>query len=94
MLFVPEDIFTVSSWLRNECGDNLPLWKPATPAGLERIRFAVLKLSNGSLKDLRRAIDLAKTDWRDVLIAAGFGSDVKAHDSWWPGPTVPQKKTP
>jgi hypothetical protein len=56
----------------------------ANPASIERIRFAVLKLSAGDLKALQRAIDLAKIDWRDVLVAAGFCSDVTAHKSWWP----------
>jgi hypothetical protein len=60
------------------CGDNL------STAGIERIRFAVLKLSGGDLNALQRAIDLANIDWRDVLVAAGFGNDVKAHLSWWP----------
>jgi hypothetical protein len=74
----------VSTLLIEECGDNLPLSAPANPAGLERIRFAVLKLSGGDLTRLQQAIDLAKVDWRDVLVAAGFGSDLTAHTSWWP----------
>lgn len=67
-----------------DCGDNLPLSGAATPVGLERIRFAVLKLSGGDLNELQRAIDLAKADWRDVLVAAGFGSDPNVHKTWWP----------
>jgi hypothetical protein len=33
---------------------------------------------------LQKAIDLAKIDWRDVLVAADFASDLTAHTSWWP----------
>ena len=28
------------------------------------------------------AIALAQTDWRDLLVAAGFGDDVQAHKDW------------
>lgn len=51
---------------------------------LERFRFAVLKLSQGRLDILRRAIDLAQSDWRDLLMAADFGYDVTAHNRWLP----------
>jgi hypothetical protein len=47
-----------------------------------------LKLSGGALNALQRPIDLAKIDWRDVLVAAGFGSDLSAHKSWWPDAPV------
>jgi hypothetical protein len=70
----------VASVLMEECGDNLATGS----AGIERIRIAVLKLSGADLDALRRAIDLAKVDWRDVLMAAGFGRDSTAHHSWWP----------
>jgi hypothetical protein len=48
-----------------------------------RLQCAVLKLSDGKVWMLRRAIDLAKIDFRDVLMAADFG-DTSAHMSWWP----------
>jgi hypothetical protein len=80
ILFGPNDIELVSSLLTDECGPNLTKY----PELLERIRFAVLKLSHGDLNALGRAIDLAKVDWRDVLVGAGFGNDIKAHESWWP----------
>jgi hypothetical protein len=41
-----------------------------------------LKLSEGNLDKLNRAVALAKTDWRDLLMAAGFGEDIKAHLAW------------
>jgi len=83
-MFSLTDQELVSTLLIEECGDNLPLLKAANTASIERIRFAVLKLSGGDLNALQRAIDLAKIDWRDVLVAAGFGSDVTAHKAWWP----------
>jgi hypothetical protein len=80
ILFGPNDIELVSSLLTDQCGPNLTEF----PELQERIRCAVLKLSHGDLNVLGRAIDLAKCDWRDALVAAGFGDDIKAHESWWP----------
>jgi len=83
-LFALADRDLVSALLLDECGEHLPLLSSSDSAAIERIRFAVLKLSGGDLDALERAVGLAKTDWRDVLVAAGFGSDVKAHFRWWP----------
>ena len=80
----PQDRDEVERLLREECADNLPLWVETTPEGLERIRFAVLKLSNGDITALREHIRIAQIDWRDVLVAAGFGHDPRAHEAWAP----------
>ena len=88
-MFSLTDRDRVSTLLIEECGDTLPLSIPANPASLERIRFAVLKVSGGDLNRLQQAIDLAKVDWRDVLVAAGFGSDLIAHTSW--SPDLPER---
>ena len=69
--------------LEQDCSDSIA-WPTPTPEGLERIRFAVLRLSQGSLPRLIEAIVLAQTDWRDALVAAGFADDTKAHETWWP----------
>ena len=71
--------------LEHECAEDLPLWNNATATGLERIRFAVLKLSGSSLDSLIDAVSLAQIDWRDALVAAGFADDVNAHLAWHPG---------
>lgn len=70
--------------LATQCGSNLPFCEKEDARGLERIRFAALKLSNGDLSELRRAVELAQVDWRDVLVAADFGNDVRAHELWFP----------
>ncbi|NIT51444.1 MAG: hypothetical protein GWO41_01485, partial [candidate division Zixibacteria bacterium] len=64
--------------------DDLPLWNNVTPEGLERIRYAVLKLSGGDLAVLATAVQEANIDWRDVLVMAGFGHDPEIHLTWWP----------
>jgi len=51
---------------------------------LERIRFAVLKLSGGSQFALLYALRCAQIDWRDVLAAAGFADSTTAHEAWAP----------
>lgn len=51
---------------------------------LERVRIAALKLSAGNVVDLLNATRLARTDYRDLLMAAGFGFDVRAHLTWEP----------
>jgi hypothetical protein len=66
--------------LETECGANVPSWRSA---GLERLRLAALKLSDGDLSKLQSAVDLAKIDFRDVLMAAGFGG-TNSHHLWAP----------
>jgi len=82
LLFDDEALASVV--LENECAEKLPMQEHATPESLERIRFAVLKLSGGTREGLADAIRLAKTDWRDLLVAAGFADDVNAHLAWTP----------
>ena len=72
----------VESLLIHECGNNLPLMDTRSPEELERVRFAVLKLSNGNLVELRKAIQVAQVDWRDTLMGAGFGLSVEEHERW------------
>jgi hypothetical protein len=43
---------------------------PADPAGDERILAAVVLLANGDLQGIDSAVALARTDWRDLLVAA------------------------
>ena len=72
--------------LAEQCGADLPLsaHMGPDPSGFDRICFAVLKLSGGDLERLRREIDGAHCDWRDTLMAAGFGRDIHAHLTWNP----------
>ncbi|MBN2197347.1 MAG: hypothetical protein JW751_31380 [Polyangiaceae bacterium] len=81
-LFLPPEQEKAEETLVAACGSNLPFIQDADAAGLERIRFAALRLSRGDLGELRRAIDLAQADWRDLLMAAGFGRDPNAHEKW------------
>ena len=69
--------------LRDECADNLPFLAKADAEKLERFRFAALKVSGGDLGKLEQAVRLAQTDWRDLLVAAGFANSLDAHRQWF-----------
>lgn len=83
-LFSPAERSAAAELLATECTDRLPLYRPVTPEGLERVQFAALRLSGGRLTQLRAAVDLAREDWRDLLVAAGFAHEVEAHLRWVP----------
>jgi gluconokinase len=68
--------------LVEECGHNLPFCGDYDEFKMERIRFAVLRISIGFMDELDKAIDYARRDWRDVLMWAGFGYTLDAHEKW------------
>ena len=77
MMFTGKALLTATEILAVECGNNLPFLEDLSPVELERFRFAALKLSEGRIDLLREAVELAKTDWRDLLVAAGFADDIQ-----------------
>lgn len=79
-MFTGDEIESACEMLRDEClCDGVK-----DPADLDRIRIAALKISDGTLDGLVDALVLVQTDWRDALMAADFGSDLCAHEHWWP----------
>jgi len=50
---------------------------------MERIRFAIMKLISENPKNEEMAFDCAKTDWRDLFVAAGFGYSATEHENWF-----------
>jgi hypothetical protein len=85
LLFPPEHRAAATALLEAECGAGLPLIDTQGAEGIERIRSASLKLSEGSLEKLYTAVRLANVDWRDVLVASGFGNSMHAHLDWLDG---------
>jgi len=79
-LFALDERETISEMLIEEC--NAERLHSSTAEGLERIQLAILKLSNGEVDKFLAAAELAQIDWRDALMAAGFGNDLEAHLSW------------
>lgn len=81
-IFSERDIAEATHWLEEECGKNLPFCDSCDEFQMERIRFGAIKLSAGRINKLLQAIDLARMDWRDLLMASDFGYDVAAHEIW------------
>jgi cobalamin biosynthesis Co2+ chelatase CbiK len=81
-LFARLDYDAARAVLEAECGARLPFADTLGDAGVERVRLAVLKLSDGDLAKLRDMAGHAQVDWRDVLVWAGFGESLAAHGEW------------
>ena len=82
-IFCESDWNVVSDLLRREHADNLPMMHGIyDTARYDRGRLALLKLSSGNLDKLHKAVALGKRDWRDLLMAAGFGQ-LDAHLDWY-----------
>jgi hypothetical protein len=79
ILFGSGDVSLAASRIDKRCA---PEALHVAPDLADRIRAAALKRSGGSLDELDVAIRLASRDWRDLLMAAGFGEDVSAHEAW------------
>jgi hypothetical protein len=84
LLFPPYQKEAVCAILASECGSTTPFLETLEPIELERFHFAALKLSGGDVEKLRTAVNLAKRDRRDLLVAADFANDIEAHKSWFP----------
>lgn len=84
-LYSEETRTEATELLVGDCGNSLPFCQSYDEFKLERIRFAALKISGGDMAKLKQAIKMAKHDWRDLLMAAGFAHDVTAHERWFPG---------
>ena len=77
----PAQAETVTAMLLDRCGANLPRIAKQGETGIERVRCAVLKLSEGDIGKLEHAVDRANLDWRDVLVWSGFSAGA-THKAW------------
>ena len=66
-----------------EASENIPFHEDATPEGMDRVRFAILKRIKQGRKNEESAFEDAKCDWRDLFVSAGFANSATAHDSWY-----------
>jgi len=83
-LFAPGDRTEATRLLEEHCADDLPFCEGSGPEELERLRCAALKLSRGDLTKLKEWVAAAQVEWGDLLVAAGWGDDPKAHLRWRP----------
>ena len=80
----PENLRSeVVDLLELECAENIPFCENHDKYQMERIRFAVLKTSEGKVAKLVDSIELAQVDWRGLFMAAGFGHDPEEHNNWF-----------
>lgn len=73
----------ISDLLYRAVSANIPFCNNSSPEEMERIRFAILKMTKQSPLNLAVGIYLAQSDWRDLLMSAGFGEDVAQHMAWY-----------
>lgn len=77
-----EDLNFVTLRLLNECSTTVLGCDEWSPIQMERIWFTILKLGFKDRDRLDYAIQLAKTDLRDLLVTAGFSEDLNSHETW------------
>jgi len=83
-LFGEDDVAQALRML-TQCTDDALLVSDVTKQGVDRIVFAMIRLSGGRLDRLENiAIPLFRRDWRDLLVAADFADDIHAHETWQP----------
>jgi hypothetical protein len=82
-MFKAAEVWKLRVLLENECGTEALACRGWTPEQMERIHFAVIRLGKESPEALSEAVKLAQTDWRDLLMVAGFGEDLEAHSKWF-----------
>ena len=81
-LFECDEAKTLKDRLKEELSGDLPLTAFSTPESRERVWLAVIKKCNETLNPWDTWFELAKLDWRDILMAADFGHDTTAHIRW------------
>jgi hypothetical protein len=82
VVFPPNLWERVEKTLVIDCGPEHVHSRDFDGEAMERIWLATLKLSDGRITAFENAVLLAQIDWRDVLLGAGFGSDLEAHIKW------------
>lgn len=82
-LFSRSDGVVISDLLYRAVSSNIPYFDNANSEEMERIRFAILKMTKQSPLNLAVGIYLAQTDWRDLLMSAGFGDDTSEYMTWY-----------
>ena len=81
-MYPPAQQEEVGRFLATQCGNNLPFCRDSDEHELERVRFAVLKLSRGNFDKLLKEVEQAQQDWRDTFVAAGFAHSATEHERW------------
>lgn len=81
--FPAENFHQIRCRIEQNAGKTIPFCGNSRPSQLDRIRFAIIKLSDGCPSQLDKAIELAHNDWRSLLMSAEFGTDPHEHNHWF-----------
>ena len=82
LLFPSDQAEEMKKRLQDELSNGLVFAAYSTAESRERIWLAVVKSCKETLNPWNTWFELAKTDWRDLLMAADFGHDTTAHIKW------------
>jgi hypothetical protein len=74
----------VGNLLSDQCSVSLPGVgiPPEWIDVIDRVQLATIRGSSWNIEKLKSNVSLANSDWRDVLMAAGFGENLTAHTLW------------
>lgn len=81
-LYLSSEAIEVCDILKNQCSAEALSCHGWSPVEMERIQYAVLRLTKEKKMPLDSAVELAQKDWRDLLVIAGFSNDLNAHKDW------------
>jgi len=82
-LFSESEARRIHHRLLHEASENIPFHADGTPEKMERIRFSIIALITEDPKKEDYAFHLAKVDWRDLFVAAGFAHSATEHERWF-----------
>jgi hypothetical protein len=72
----------ILSLLDSRCSTGLPFCEKDRDELIERIQMAVIRKTAFDMRCISENVDLANTDWRDLLVLAEFADDLSAHQVW------------
>ena len=81
-LFASSESERIKAVLGGLLVEAIPL-APSSSQGIERIDFSIIKIAAADIGALSRAVELAKLDWRNLLMEAGFAQSVDRHNQWY-----------
>ena len=58
------------------------IFDKTSPESYERFCLAILKISKTSKEKFLDTIELAESDYRDLLVVAGFANSITIHNDW------------
>jgi len=81
--FFPDESASIIYQLQEYCEYLSEFFsEESQPETYERFCLAILKIAKTSEEKFTKATELGKTDYRDLLVSAGFGNSLTIHNEW------------